>query len=283
MKKVLLVYAVICLTVANTAWANVTDANSPDKNLHGAIGTIFTSKYIWRGFEVYGSKTAIHPYVNVDLFGSGFGIDITAHHANASDNLEEGRPDRWDYNPYYHGIFFPEERYAIMYRIDYVYYNYPQLSSHTRRSVDLQEINGVFSFPNLIGIKGLVPSYVLVKLWPSNSDSPVGANSPSGGTASGFAHIFMLDYALTGLTCPITGEPRTINLHSEIVYNDGVSPNGMTNVDHDWSDAVFGASTDFKFWKNFVFTPGIYYQISMEKTVNPHNELWASLDLKYKF
>ena len=248
--------------------------------LHGVVGAEYDSKYVWRGFTVYGSKSAIHPFVDLDLFGTGFGINITGHRAN-SNGYEVG--EHWDYTLYYHNQLFSDQTYATNYMLGYVYYNFPEFPSHGSSSMDLQEIHGLLSWPKLLGVEGLVPSYVLVKMWPSNSDTLVGARSPSGGTASGFAHILMLDYALR-TTCPITNQERVINLHSEVVYNDGVSPTPARNPDHDWSDAVFGVSTDVDLGSNLIFTPGVYHQVTMDKSVNDEKSItWASLILKYKF
>ena len=118
----------------------------------------------------------------------------------------------------------------------------------------------------------------------------VGGANPNGGTASGFAHIFMLNYALpiAGLTSETPNQ--VLNFHTELVYNDGVDPRpygGYTSSD--WTDFVMGVSTDFDLGSNFVFTPGIYHQITMEdngpiKGVSPdHSITWASLTAKYKF
>ncbi|MBN1456826.1 MAG: hypothetical protein JW912_03135 [Sedimentisphaerales bacterium] len=271
MKKVIL----LCVTTFLAA-AGLVQAQGSE--LHGSIGTDFSSKYIWRGFDVFDDHAAIHPYVDLDLFNTGFGFNAVAHRANSS-GFEMN--ERWDYTLYYHNSLFEGETYATNYRLGYVYYNYPDRSSHdTSDSMDLQEVHAILSWPNVFSIEGLVPSYCLVKLWPSSSDSLVGDSSPSGGSASGYAHIFMLDYAL-----PVSslGEDRTLNLHSEFVYNDGVSPNGATDVDHDWSNAVFGVSTTFDLGKNLFFTPGIYYQSSWEDTVNPEDEFWVNLNLTYKF
>lgn len=272
MKRTFFAVAVVLFVLGGISWAEKGE-------LHGGVGVTYSSKYIWRGFDVYGEKSAIHPFIDVDLFGTGFGMNITAHRANSS-GYENG--ERWDYTVFYGNRLFEDESYATNYRLGYVYYNYPDMSSHTRRSIDLQELQAVFSWPKILPVKGLVPSYVLVKLWPSNSSTVVGSASPSGGTASGFAHIFMLDYGLN-ITCPVTNENRVLNLHTEMVYNDGVGPNGA-NVDHDWSNAVFGISTNVELGSNFVFTPGIFHQITMDKSVNPDkDETWASLSLTYKF
>ncbi|UCF14045.1 MAG: hypothetical protein JSW59_11590, partial [Phycisphaerales bacterium] len=103
------------------------------------------------------------------------------------------------------------------------------------------------------------------------------------GTASGFAHIFMLDYgfSMQGLT-PETPE-QVLRLHSEAVFNDGVDPRGI-GVDHDWTNAVFGVATDFELADNVNLTPGVYYQVTMDTSINPdQDETWFTLGMSYKF
>jgi len=273
-KKLILLVAVVFLSMTGLAQAAAGE-------LHGAINATYTSQYVWRGFSVFGTQGAFHPGIDLDLYGTGFGLSAVGHMATESGYVNN---ERWDYTLYYGNRLWESEWYAMNYRLSYVYYNYPRLSSHTEDSVDLQELNGVFSFPSLLGVKGLVPSYVLVKLWPSNSNTIVGDRSPSGGTASGFAHIFMLDYgwALPAIV-PNTAE-QVLNLHAEVVYNDGVSPTPAKNPDHDWSDAVFGVSTDFPLCKDLIFTPGVYHQVTMDKSVNDKENLtWAMASLTYKF
>lgn len=272
MKKIVLL-SVLILFMAGSLWAQ-------ERELHGSIGAIYDSKYIWRGFDIYGDKSAIHPFVDLDLFGTGFGMNITAHRAN-SDKYENS--ERWDYTIYYRNSLFEGQPYATDYMFGYRYYNYPDSSSHTTSSADLQEVHGLFSWPNILPIEGLIPRYCLVKLWPTNSGTLVGTRSPTGGTASGWAHIFMLDYALR-TSCPIVqGEERVFNLHTELVYNDGVHPGGG-NVDQDWSNMVFGVSTDFDLGNSLVFTPGVYHQVTFDDSVNPDkDETWVSLGVRYNF
>ena len=258
--------------------------------LHGVVDVTYQSKYLWRGFDVYGDKSAVQAAVDVDLLGTGFGINVMGHRANSS---EFENSERWDYNLYYQNRLFGDETYATNYRLGWVYYDYPDQSSKGSMmapNASLQELHAILSWPKVCPA-GVVPTYVLVKLWPSESHSFSGTRSsmlpspPFGGTASGWAHIFMLDYGL-----PLVGvlpdiPEQILNLHAELVFNDGVGPVGQ-NVDQDWSNFVFGVSTDFDLGHNCTLTPAVYHQITMERSLQPDvdkDETWATLSARYKF
>jgi hypothetical protein len=253
------------------------------QELHGSFDLTYQTDYVWRGFDIFGDQSAIQPSLDLDLFGTGFGTSVIGHRA-ISSGYEAA--ERWDYYLYYQNMINPEERTALMYRLGYMYYNFPDMShSH----FDLQELHAIFSLPKICPF-GTIPSYVLVKLWPSSSGSLVGSRSrllyppDKAGTASGWAHIFMLDYPLkTAGILPDTPE-QVFNLHAEAVFNDGVGPPG-NNVDHDWTNAVFGVTTGFDLTDDLVLTPGVYHQIAMDRSVNDssENETWATLSLTYKF
>jgi len=274
MKRKILLTVVLLLAVGSFAQA---------QELHGSVDLTYQSKYLWRGFDIYGDKSAIQPGLDLDLFGTGLGISVMGHRAN-SDGFETG--ERWDYTLYYQNITCPNEAYALMYRLGWVYYNYPE--GHNQ-DADLQEMHATLSLPKIIPA-GVVPSYSLVKLWPNSSGSMVGSKSidpitglKSPGTASGWLHIFRLDYPLVaGGILPETPE-QVFNLSAEAIYNDGVGPLGQ-NVDHDWSNLVFGVSTGIDLADGLVLTPGVYHQVTMEKTVNEDkDETWATLSMTLNF
>lgn len=275
MKTRIVLTAVLLLVMASMAQAQ-------EAELKGSVDLTFSSKYVWRGFDIYDDKSATH--TSVDLNYGGLGINVTGHRANSGE-FENG--ERWDYNLYYAGGLNMDQSYALQYRLGWVYYNYPDQPTEGNNVPGLQnaalyELHAILSLPKICPA-GVVPSYVLVKLWPSDSGSYSGSKSPLGGTASGWAHIFMLDYALTvGGILPETPE-QVLNFHAEAVFNDGVGPAGQ-NVDHDWSNAVFGVSTDFDLAENVTLTPGLYHQITMDDSVNDDkDETWVSVGLKYKF
>lgn len=274
-RRVVLVSLVVLLGAAGLVKAQ-------EGELHGVIDLTFQSKYIWRGFDIFRDKSAIQPSIDLDLYGTGFGINLMAHMANSGE-FENG--ERWDYTLYYRNSLFEDEAYATAYRLAWVYYDYPDQPSEgslTAPNASLYEMHAVMSWPKICPA-GVVPSYCIVKLWPAESSSYSGARSPSTGTASGFAHIFMLDCPLTvpGLL-PETPE-QVLNLHTELVYNDGVGPAGQ-DVDQDWSNVVFGVSTDFDLGNDLTLTPGIYYQATMDSSVNDDkDETWVTLGVKYTF
>ena len=266
MKRKILVTVVLLLAVGSFAKA---------QDLHGSFDLTYQSKFIWRGFDIYGDKSAMQPGLDLDLFGTGLGISVMGHRAN-SDGFEAG--ERWDYTLYYQDTVYPDEAHALMYRLGWVYYNYPQ--GHNQ-DADLQEMNAILSLPKIIPA-GVVPSYSLVKLWPNSTGSMIGAPS-SDGTASGWLHIFMLDYPLVvGGIMPDTPE-QVINLHSEIVFNDGVGPAGQ-KTDSDWSNVVLGVSTGIDLTNDIVLTPGVFHQITMDDSVNPDkDETWINMSMTYNF
>jgi len=274
-KKVILLTAAILLGA-------VAFAQAQQDELHGAVDVAYQSKLVWRGFNIFGSQPAAQAGVDLDLFGTGFGFNVTGHVPLKGGYVNN---ERWDYTLCYGNKMLEEQQYETTYRLAWAYYNYPDNPSDgsaTAPNAALQEVSAVLSWPKICPA-GFVPSYAIVKLWPSESGSFSGTRSASGGSASGWLHIFMLDYALTiqGLL-PETPE-QVLDFHGELVFNDGFGWAGQ-NVDNDWSHMLLGVSTDFDLGYNLTLTPGIYEQVAFESTVNrDKDQVWATLGLKYTF
>jgi len=265
MKKGILLAAVILLSAAGFAQAQ-------EGVLSGTFDITFLSSHIWRGFDVYpNNHGAYQGSLDLDLYGTGFGVKLLSSRAFSKgfENTEE-----LDLTLYYGNNLFEGEAYAIDYTVGWVNYNYPD---QPVRAAHMQEAFASFSFPDA-GPFGVVPSYTIVCMWPAKSYSTVGPNG-------GWLHIMGLGYDLTvpGLL-PETPE-QTLHLSMELVYNDGAAPGsaGAAFVDHDWSHAVLGISTEFDLAENIALTPALYHQQSMDSSVNNEDEWWLSLGLSYKF
>lgn len=253
--------------------AHAQDMELPDfsADLHGYVDMAYQSSYFWRGFDVFpDGDAALQLTANLDLYGTGLGLRVAGHRAVGSGHeLNE----RWDYNAYYGNTLCGEEIYATRYRIGFVHYNYPQ---RERRDRDLEEVHLLLTWPNATEIPGLVPSYAAVKLYPAYEGS-----YGVGHKASGFIHFIMLDYTYAEPGY-YPEEEYIIQLHSELAYNDGVSPYNK-KVEHGISHMVLGVSTAFDLGMGFKLIPAANYQISFEDTVNKDNEAWGTLALRYAF
>jgi hypothetical protein len=279
MRHVVLAIALLAATAA-VAQGSQDELSESRGGLHGVAGASWDSQYIWRGFNVFNGDSAANALVDLNLFDTGFGVSAVGH-----QSLSEGFGDlqRWDGTVYYQHGLFAGESYATNFRLGYVYYYYPKLNFGLTQ--DLMEGNVILSWPSILPIKGLQPSYAFAYMLPGmkNHWTEI-ANPDFGDNSTGMFHIAMLDYAFTVPALLASMDDQPIKLHSELVYNTGVSPFG-TEVKSGFSDAVVGASTDFAFGanRNIVLTPAIYYQFSLEKTVDPDNEFWGGISLKYAF
>ena len=242
-------------------------AKADENELGVVFGTSYDSRYMWLGMDSYPENhSAILHNIDIDLYGTGFGVNVWWMRANRSgfENLEE-----IDYILYYYNSLFEGKSYAIDYKLSWCYYNYPD---EPRKVGDSQEVNATFSWPNICPA-GVVPSYTVLATWPSESKSNIR-------DSSGWIHIWGLGYDLAvSDILPVTTE-QMLYLSTEIVYYDGAYG---TAIDHDFSHAVFGISTDFELSANLTFTPGLYYQSSWDDSVNTGDEIWTSIGMTYKF
>ncbi len=230
--------------------------------------TTYVSKYIWHGFNFYGhDNSAIQPSIDLDLWGTGFGLTLWHSRANRGRfrDLEE-----FDYILYYGDSSFEDTCFSTDYTISWLYYDY--FDAPTKDS-DLQEFVLQLSWLNMLP-EGIVPSYYLGRLWPAKAGSAVLKD------VGGWVHVVGLgyDWTISGIF-PDSSE-QVISLMADLTYNDGY---GGAGVDHDWSHATLGASTSFEIAESLTFTPALYYQMSMDDSVNNEDEVWTSLSLTYKF
>ena len=260
-KGMIFLTVVVMLNMVGVSWAAQGDVD---------IDVTWVSKYIWRGFDILDDTAAFQPSVNVDL-GSGLSLNVWASLPGSSGGsnvlgLSRVNMEQWNYTLTYAATAFEGEAYKTNYGISWRYYDFPDMASN---DLDMQEIVVGFSFPDICEA-GIVPSYAIIKMWPAKGG---GANRGMGG----FIHVFGLGYQYT---CPDLPE-LPLDLSCAAVYNDG-TPNHL-NVDHDWSHILWGISTTIDCPAGGTITPALYYQTSMDDSVNTEDELWCGISYGLSF
>ncbi|MHC4418236.1 MAG: TorF family putative porin [Planctomycetota bacterium] len=276
----------IKILLAAAILLNVTSISAAEEaKLEVKLDVTYLSSYIWRGCDLYpDDHSAIQPSIDVEFYDTGFGLNVLSSRANGSGFEDD---EELDFTLRYRDNLFEGKSYATVYEIGWVYYSRPDrprkgpkvegrpLIPVRETLADVQELYTVFAFPELLGIRGLVPCYIVSHVWPAQSSSNASDNG-------GWIHAVGLDYGIPiSVLLPEMPAEQILKLSSLVVYNSGVGATGM--VDHDWSHAVVGLSTGFALSKNLIFTPGIYYQISMDDSINPEDEYWYSLGMSYTF
>jgi hypothetical protein len=242
----------------------------------GKLGTdvdiAWASKFIWRGLDLGDNKATFQPSVNFDLWGSGFSTKITGHWLGGPTNGAEAAlpTEALLYSLTYANSLQKGDAMQVDYNLTYTYWDFYATGSEV---MDFQDLAATVAFPKLCPA-GFVPSYTLAYSWSGRPGPTPGVFGQSSDGPAGFVHIIGLDY-----TVKVGDQP--LNFSADAVYNDGTYGD---NVDHDWSNIVWGLSTSFKCpFTGAKFTPGIYYQTSMDDSVNKNDEFWTTLSYKLSF
>jgi len=255
-REILLIFVIL---LPRTGWAQArTD------RLGISFDLTYLSRWMSKGAPAYGQQGALFKTIDLDFWGSGFGVNVTHRNATSSGYVDQ---QRFDYRPYYKNELFAGTPYAINLHLSAGYEHYPGLDRKVANTT--WEWIFAFSWPNILP-EGFVPNYIAHYEYAAgeNYTKPNGADIPPG-----WVHRFILGYDLN-----ISQIPGPLHLSSELAYTDGLG-----GAAHDWSYATFGISTEFKITNNLSFLPGVYHQISMEDTVCTNDVTYTSLSMRYKF
>jgi len=234
------------------------------------LSTMFVSKHMWNGFDLlddHGAFIALGTVYFGDTGFSGKIIGVLPLACGFEKSVE------LNYAAFYEHAFLKDTPYLTNFTANYFYYGKPNTAGS---KADTQEFGMGFSWPKLVsaGANSVVPSYYFGTLWPSRSGSNL---SVSG--CEGFIHTFGLGYDFVKSDFWSGGKEQIFSFFGNITYNDGF---GGAAVDHDWSHSLIGVSTCLG-RGNLTIAPALYYQISMDDSVNNEDELWCGISVTYRF
>lgn len=260
MSRIVLVVVSLLLLAGSSMAQDLFGERTLDIDLDGT----FVSKYLWRGYDTLDDHGAFQPSINLDLFQSGFSVNVWGSFA-LSKGFED--VDELDYALAYGYTFFEEEPYAIDLSAAFIYYDFPNTTSDL---ADTLEAGVALAMPNLLelGPRYLVPSWYSGYLWPKDDDL---------GPEEGWHHIFGLAYDIPISPLLSNQEEQAISLAADVTYNDGTF-----DSDSGISHATFGVSTSFEVGPLSI-TPSATYQWSFEDSVNDEDEFWSGISLTYSF
>jgi len=254
-KRKTLLIALILLNTANLVYAE------DEKKLGVSLDLTYTSKWLSKGVEAYGSKGGLFKTIDVDFYDTGFGLNITHRNATSSGYVDQ---QRIDYRPYYKGLLFDGTSYLTKYDLSVGYESYTGRSRHKANTT--YEWVFAFSWPKLLPY-GLVPGYIGHYEYPAFSGDANRKNV-------GWVHRFLLGY---DMNVPELQNP--VKLSTEVAYYDGLG-----NKVSDWGYFTAGISTKFTITKNLAFVPGLYHQVTMDDSISKHKDItYTMLSMKYKF
>ncbi len=265
-KGMILTAAMMVLSLCGAGWAQ------------GDVGITFdatwVSKYIWRGFDRLDDKAAFQPSVMLDYNGLNLGVwGSWAGSSQGGASFSTVDATELNYIVGYNGTVNGGEALQVDYALTYVYYDF---IDQPTRNADTHEVSLSIALPQIIGC-GLVPRYTAAYLWDVRSGGPAR-------DVTGWIHEFGLDYNwIVGEIFP-NNPQQIITFSWDITYNDGAgSMYPAKQVEHDWSHMTWGVTTEIGVPWGGTFRPGLYYQTSMEDSVNKNDEFWVGLSYGLKF
>ncbi len=265
MKKILLIS--MAVLACGSVWA------AEDK-LGMDLDLTWVSKTIWRGMDVGDNKAGFMPSATFNLWGTGFSASILGWWSGAQSNGAEWPlpTEKYVYMLSYANSINKGDAVQVDYNLTYSYNDYYTNPSWWN---DYQDLALTISLPKMCPA-GFVPRYTAAYSW---SGRPGPTPGFLGGTelsdAAGFFHIVGLDYNFKVCEQPFT-------LSADATYNDGAFAFYGNTSDHDWSHITWGLRTAFKVG-NGMLIPGIYYQTSMDDSVNMNDEFYTAVSYKISF
>lgn len=217
------------------------------------VSADYTSKYIWRGFNLFGSKGAFQPSVDMALMGdSGLGLNVWGSMPVGS-GYESGT--ELDYTLSW-GTSIGEDMTQVDLGVCGIYYDYPKAGS----SSDVVELGFSADVPNLLPM-GIGLSYytAMAKMVDDGSEN--------------------MQYHSIGIGKDFDiAEGLSLSLSADVNYNNDMSYGGA-----DWTHTSFKASLGGIEMEGVSISPFIAYTSSMVDSPAIVDALFGGVSVGYSF
>lgn len=235
----------------------------------------YATRYMTHGFNVADDEHHLQPSIHVETRVPGLSL---MYWASFPVDRDERAADEHDILLMYNRTFLADQPLAFNLHGYGDYWFYPKSSVTEDRHgapMERRRLQGIkyhagitlLGVPTLAGLKFL-PSYNVYHWRPTESKV----------VDAGSVHELML-----GCAVPLPwadgadGEPKNLHLAASANYHDG-----FLGVKEGWSHYTAHASMDFAMGAATV-RPSIHYQWSVEDTVNPEDEFWATVSVSLGF
>jgi hypothetical protein len=265
MRKVTLLLAAF-VAISGVAMVQADAQATEEAQLGIGMDVSYLSRNLFYGIDLYPKNDPkISTSVALDLWGTGFSAIVAG---NWSIQGGQENAEKYDYILAYSGVLMEDDVLQTNYVLNWGYYDFYDGPS---KAIDQQELGALFAFPNLCGDSGVVPHYRVVKLWNASSNH-------TNRNLSGWVHVFGFDYGFN-MACPAREDTeQPFNFTFDIVYNDG-----YVITESDWSHANFTLAAPMECPMGGSITPSVTYQMTMENSVNPKDEIVLGVNYHYNF
>jgi hypothetical protein len=239
-----------CTLVALPAFA----ADGP---VGGTASVGVVSSYMWNGFNRVVSSglqdgPSVQPKVNVGVRNTGLNLEVGGSFVvNDNSELQETT----------YGVNFVRQVVpAVEFGAGYTFYDNRVTSIGGVSVVDINnhEAWGSVALHSRVGVTpDVVDPYTVV--------------------------VGSLKYAMPLSGVNVGGVGVGLNWDAGVVYNSGVKVGGVETVVSGVSAVVLGLNSALHVGGGVVVTPSVNYQVSVEQTVNPDDQFWATLGVAYGF
>ncbi len=253
----------VCMIILSNPFALNAFEIDEGKEVNITAASSYTSRYIWRGFDLYGDNDgAIQPSIDISTnalrwvdisfnLWSSWAIDSGHEEADEIDYSVSISRDVCDF---------------LNVSTGYVYFDYPNANS-------LADVNEFWGSISILAIPGLEEIPLSTTIW-AGYDFPVDSGGPERGWYFSLTEAVEVELPKVSemLDAPVLGSAITIGGTDGV---GGVDAELLSYIQYSLSMTIGKG--------NVSFGPSLHYVDNFEDTINDNDEIWVSCDFSVGF